>query len=337
MSAAKKKGADATSSKRGGREGPRVALVGARRARQGLGPYVARSLAAHGASVPAFVGTSAASVEAAAAGLREGFGIEAQGYLDASSLLAAHELDALAILSPAETHAEWLAVALEAGLHVLVEKPLLWGGEDDVARAASLGAAFAERGLLVVENCQWPYTLDAFDSLHPGARAERPTRFAMELSPASLGVQMIGDALPHALALLQALVPATEESLVDVRFSTTRLDADELDVAFEWHADGHVVSCLVSLRLGPEQPRRASYAVDGHWAHRLIRTADYAQFFGEGARLVDVPDPLDLLVGDFARTLAQPDVGHDPDGMSRMVRRCRAVHELAAAYQETSA
>ncbi|GJM23017.1 MAG: hypothetical protein DHS20C15_29320 [Planctomycetota bacterium] len=313
---------------------PRVALVGARRARQGLGPYVARSLVAHGAVVPAFVGTSEASVTSAAAGLADAFDIHARGYTRGAEMLEHEALDALAILSPAETHREWLQFALEAGLHVFVEKPLLWGGEDDAQHGAELLTRFHERGLLVLENCQWPMTVPCFDALHPGARAAAPQRFAMEMSPASQGVQMIGDALPHALSLLQALAPATREQLSDARFSARGEQLEELDLGFTWHADGHAVACMVSLRQGPEQPRRASYAVDDRWAHRLIRTRDYAQFFASGARVVDVPDPLDTLVGDFAARLrADPPV---PDSVAtgRMTRRLKALHELRRAYLE---
>lgn len=315
---------------------PRVALVGARRARQGLGPYVARSLVAHGAEVPAFVGTSEASVAAAAAGLAEGFGIEARGYTSGDALREHERLDALAILSPAETHRAWLEFALDAGLHVYVEKPLLWGGEGDAERGAELLAAFAARGLVVHENCQWPRTLACFDALHPGARARPPERFAMELSPASRGVQMLGDALPHALSLLQALAPAEVETLEAPRFSTRASDAEELDLGFTWRADGHAIACMVSLRQGPEQPRRAAYAVDDRWAHRLIRARDYAQFFASGARLVDVPDPLDAQVGRFVEALRADPPVPDPATTGRMTRRLRALHELRRAYLEAS-
>ena len=48
---------------------PRVGLIGARRRRRGLGPYIARFLNAAGAEVPCFLTTSEATRDEAAAQL----------------------------------------------------------------------------------------------------------------------------------------------------------------------------------------------------------------------------------------------------------------------------
>ena len=57
---------------------PRVAIVGPRRERQGLGPFVARDLVRAGADIPCFLATSAATRDAARAELRETLGIGGQ-------------------------------------------------------------------------------------------------------------------------------------------------------------------------------------------------------------------------------------------------------------------
>ena len=54
---------------------PRIGLIGARRVRQGLGPFVAQFLSELGAEIPAFLGTSASSVQAATEDL-EKHGVE---------------------------------------------------------------------------------------------------------------------------------------------------------------------------------------------------------------------------------------------------------------------
>jgi len=121
-----------------------VGLVGARRRRQGLGPFVARDLVRAGARVPCFAATSAATRDAASGQLAATCGIEARGYTNVDEMLARERLDALAILSPAETHAAYLESALAAGLHVLCEKPLVWGRPDlaaDGARTPSTAPA----------------------------------------------------------------------------------------------------------------------------------------------------------------------------------------------------
>ena len=93
---------------------PRVGLVGARRRRQGLGPFVARDLVRAGACVPCFVTTSAATRDAASGQLAAICGVETRGYSNVDEMLARERLDALAILSPAETHAAYLESAAAA-------------------------------------------------------------------------------------------------------------------------------------------------------------------------------------------------------------------------------
>ncbi|MCB9898664.1 MAG: Gfo/Idh/MocA family oxidoreductase [Planctomycetes bacterium] len=312
--------------------GPRVGIVGARRRRQGLGPFVARGLAAAGAEVVAFVGTSDASVAEAASGLARIAGLQPQGYTSLDAMFAAERLDAVAILSPAEHHREHLRRCLDARVSVLCEKPFLWGRDDDLPAAVELLDDFAAAGLIVRENAQWPYTLPAFFALHPEARGEPVVRFAMRQQPASRGVEMIGDALPHALSLLDALAPGDEVVVRDVRCSSHDRDAEALALRFAWVADGRPVEALVELDRAPSQPREAGYDVNGRRAQRLVRLADYAQFFAAGAALVDVPDPLPLLLADFVADLRADATQRDPTANRRIVQRLSALDSLRAAF-----
>lgn len=289
---------------------PRIAIVGARRVRQGLGPFVTRHLVSLGAEVPAFLGTSASTIDVAARELEDTVGLRPSGYTSLRDLLAREEVDALAILSPAETHGHYLEAALQAGLHVLSEKPLLWGGEGLAARAHQLSEGFAARGLLLAENCQWPYTLDAFAELHPGALSGPTEAFAMRLSPASRGAQMIGDALPHPLSVLQQLEPSPSAQLARIRLSSRAADAPELCVEFEYVAPSRVVPCRVELIHGDTLPREASLSINGRRARRRVRMEDYAQYLedperrdGEQTHEVRLPDPLTALLQDFITDL----------------------------------
>lgn len=69
----------------------------------------------------------------------------AAGY---EELLAREDLDAVYIPLPAALHAPWAGRALEAGLHVLVEKPAAVTSEE----AGRLTRLARERGLVVMEN-----------------------------------------------------------------------------------------------------------------------------------------------------------------------------------------
>ncbi len=104
----------------------RVAIVGARRQRQGTGAYVAREFANCGGDVRAIVGTTPATIAVARADLKARYGIECEGYSSLTALLEAQPIDVVAICSPAEVHLQDLKVAVEAGCHVFCEKPMWW-------------------------------------------------------------------------------------------------------------------------------------------------------------------------------------------------------------------
>ena len=97
----------------------RVGIIGARRVRQGLGPFVARDLRAAGAEVPAFLATREASLAPAAERLLEIAGVAAEGFVDPDRFYGEAGLDAVAILSPSETHEAHLERAARAGVAVL--------------------------------------------------------------------------------------------------------------------------------------------------------------------------------------------------------------------------
>jgi predicted dehydrogenase len=285
---------------------PRVGLVGARQRRQGLGPFVARDLVQAGAGVPCFVTTSTATRDAAIGQLAATCGVEARGYLDVDEMLARERLDALAILSPAETHAAYLEAALAAGLHVLCEKPLVWGRPDLAATTARLVDVFDRAGLLLWENCQWPYTLPAYEHLFPGALRRPPERFFMLMQPTSAGVQAFADSLPHTLSLLQALVPGEDPTLVDPRFAVVDPERGEQTVAFRYRTDRW--SARVDVRLKPASafPREAAFALDGRLARRRVESESYRlSFTSDDDRSVPLDDPMTLLIADFVGELRE--------------------------------
>src|SRR5690349_17350775 len=69
-------------------------------------------------------------------------------------VLADPEVDAVAIATPAGTHVEVALAALEAGKHVLVEKPLA----SSLADGAKLVATAAERELALMLDHTYVYT-----------------------------------------------------------------------------------------------------------------------------------------------------------------------------------
>ena len=286
----------------------RVGVVGARKAVQGIGEYVARAFSMAGCEVAAISGTRADTVRQAAEDLERQWGLAPETYLDPAEMLARARLDVLAICSPTPFHRPALTEALAAGVHVLCEKPLWW--EDDTAAGGAAGRArleaevtalvrgFARQGRLLALNTQWPFTLGCYRRLFPRAEEGGVRRVQMLLSPARTGPAMVVDAAPHLLSLLAALLGPG--SVASPRVLRPRGDDAALDLLFTYqHAAGEAAVELL-LRHAPSQPRPAGYGLNGHWADRIVELPHYRMALSGGGRQEPLADPLDLLVADFA-------------------------------------
>jgi hypothetical protein len=310
----------------------RVALVGARRARQGLGPFIARDLDALGVEIRAVLGTTAASASSAADELAQRFGIRACPHASLEALFATESIDALVVLSPPETHERYLRAALEARLHVLCEKPLIWGRAGIAKSGRELVDGFRDRGLLLEENCQWPQVLGAFRALHPGWDGRPPTRFSMLLAPAERGADALRDSLSHPLSLLQSLCPEPDPRLEAIRFESMSGARPMLRVEFRYCAGRKRVSCSVDLLADARVPRPAALAIDGFRAERRIRLPDYCMELADGERVVPLPDPLTRHLAVFASDLRAVLAGAAPKDPAPIARRLELVAALVDAF-----
>jgi predicted dehydrogenase len=311
---------------------PRVGIIGARRVRQGLGPFVARDLVAAGAVVPCFTVTSERSIAPALAEIERHAGVSPRGYVDVERMLDREALDALAILSPAESHAEYLWRAARHGLAVLCEKPLVWGAPALETRAEEIARAFASRGILLYENCQWPFTLPAFERLHPGALASRPRRFRMELQPATRGLQALGDCLSHPLSLLQALLPGDAPAVDQIAVDPGSGRAAPLTIRFRYRSGADACDAEVALEHSQAVPRHAAFAIDGRAARRVVAPETYRLSFASSDRTVPMDDPLTTLVADFVGRLRTPDEADRSSRARDIEQRMGLLAELARAY-----
>lgn len=321
----------------------RVGIIGARRVRQGLGPFVARELVAAGAAVPCVLGTRADSAAAAGQELARDLGATVRSYVSLPALLGEEQLDALAILAPHAVHSEYLDQACEAGLHVLCEKPLVWACERPAERACAIAERFARRGLLLLENCQWPYVLPFYGALHPGSLDRPPRSFRMQLSPeSSEPVAMLVDALHHPLSCLQTLCPGGDFAPEDAHFGFAAAGAGgqpRLELRFTYRSGEQRVAVQVVLeRSSAGRPRPAGLGWDGGWAERSVRLPDYTIYLAAGGRAVRVRDPLGALVEAFVRELEAVREGRSAAGKHAgirrdIVQRMAALEALVDAYQ----
>lgn len=297
-------------------DSPKIIVIGARCARQGIGAFVAGWFSRLGAEVCAIVGTNEQTVSQAQADLRESFRINARGYTALDDCLQAEAADVVAICSPNAFHAEHLVAVADAGLHCLCEKPLHWpggpqGDHADGARptTADLIDGFARRGLLLETITQWPLTLPAFYAIHQAERDAPVERFEMGLSPISTGAAMIPDAGPHFVSMLRALCGdgAIESPLLDrpspASDSASGLaNADGvtgLRISCRYRQEGGSTEAVLHVATCPERPRPAWYAINGSRVDRQVDLRAYDQSFVAGERRVPLRDPLEQLVARF--------------------------------------
>ncbi len=305
----------------------RVAVVGARRVRQGTGPFLARFLHEAGAKVVLVVGTSEGSLATARDDLAAA-GIAAAGRLVEDGLRPEDELDLVVIASPPATHAHWLDRAFSLRAHALCEKPLLEGPGAGTA-AWDRARAFQRAGLHLVVAAQWPRTLPTFDALHPGVLARPPRRFSMHLAPTVSGPAMVPDSLPHPLSLLYAAVPDPEPRLEDVEVRPGDAEGRSATIRFTYGAAGHRVEVEVRLASSDRVPRPAGYAFDGRAVEREIEMAGYRLRLAADGRRLPLPDPLRDLAFDVVRRVSSADPPRvDPSACPGM----RHVLEVLAAW-----
>jgi hypothetical protein len=279
----------------------RVAVVGARRARNGTGPFLARQAARLGAQLVAVVGTRPESARVAAEELA-GDGLRVTAFTEAEDLFTEAAPDVVLIASPATTHRPWLRAALEAHAHVLCEKPLAAGA---AAETAGLAQEFAAAGLVLAENCQWPFTLPAFRELHPGFDFGRAKSFRMLMAPPQRGLERWSEVLSHPLSLLQTVAPGPAE-LSAIRFGESSADASDARLDFRYATRERRWDCEVVVEDIGRTPRPAENAFDEALCRRRVSAKDYRIRFeaevpepGKRAHAVHVGDPMEACLGDF--------------------------------------
>jgi len=126
----------------------------------------------------------------------------------ATELLARDDIDAVAIATPARTHAPIALAALDAGKHVLVEKPIADHGEG--ARSMVTRAAEVDRVLMVDHTfCYTPPVLKIRELIGEGALGDIHfvDSVRINLGIVQPDVDVFWDLAPHDLSILDFILP----------------------------------------------------------------------------------------------------------------------------------
>ncbi len=332
--------------------GLRVAVVGPRRTRQGLGPFFASFFEQYGARVEVICGRNPNCLGAASQDLAGRLGHPVRAYSDPLQMLrqekaAGTPIDIMVVATPTGMHEFALMAALEEPVHVLCEKPFVWKGPGSALRAEQILRKHHESGKHLVINTQWPFTLPTYFELFPELMEAQRDSLDMLLAPMSRGLQMLPDAIPHVLSLCQAFTTSSGAGLVspilppaqdldvkacDIRFENAGPQSEEVSLLFRYVTSRTELDCRARFRHCLEAPRPAGYGINGHMANREIQMPDYRIFFGDGEKKVEALDPLGLLVKDF---LSRIEVGKKPELDLSAVQRLQLLEQIVMAWATT--
>jgi len=219
-----------------------------------------------------------------------------EGFYELAPLL--ERVDIVTIASPPSQHADAARAALEAGKHVLVEKPLA----TDVADGAAL-VKLARNNKLTLA-CGHQERL-VFEAMGLFATPERPTRIeSVREGPwtgRSADVSVTLDLMVHDLDLALRLVGHQPERLLATARREHGRTADAIDARLAF-ADAEAV--FVSSRIAPERKRfmRAVYPCGEVNIDFLARTFDNTTSFPLNAAFAETrigSDPLGANVAHF--------------------------------------
>ena len=249
----------------------RVLIVGARRRKQGLGEFITQYFHEQGAEICGIVGTSPQSVEDTVRHLQQQYGISTQGYTDLKSAIEQVNPTVVVIAAPNRVHRKNLEMVASAGISCLCEKPLYWdeGRPVDPNEVEHLVNRFCNDGQLLQLITQWPETLDEYYSIYPEVKDQPVERFEMLLGPASSGINMVIDSLPHVLSMVHWLTGIGD---VQNPRALTK-NPEHQTVSFEYR---HATGCLevaVDLVQTPESPRPADCRRAGRCRRRRRESA----------------------------------------------------------------
>ncbi|MDA0668248.1 MAG: Gfo/Idh/MocA family oxidoreductase [Planctomycetota bacterium] len=310
-----------------------VVVIGARRVRQGTGPYLALQAARAGAHVAGVLGTRPTSARKAAEWLQEQ-GLCTAAYVDHEQMLEELCPDVVIVASPLGTHRAWLGASLDVGAHVYCEKPMIAA---PAGVALDLLEQYAAANLVLAENCQWPQVMPAFQALHPKVDLNTVKSFRMLMAPPMRGLTRWHEVLSHPLSLIQEVMPGPAD-LEDVVYQESGPDALDTRLRFTYRTMDRALACEVMLEDMNVFPRPAEFAFDDALCRRVVEPSDYSITFVDGSDAcipVAIPDPMEANLRAFLHRVLHAKEVHSAPLDESLVRRQFLLEHLLELYRES--
>ena len=255
----------------------RVAVAGA----SGIGKHHAKWYDSCGCDVVAFLGSNEKSCRATADSLAELFGFSGRGYTALGDLLHTETPDIVDVCTPNELHFEGARTALEAGCHVLIEKPIVWAQGDwaqgdwaqgDWAKtmcdwSRQLIDLAREKGRHLGVCTQYATALPHYEQICRDEKTafREPVTFEAMMETLSRGRQRSAEEIwidmgSHPLSMLLAWLPG---GVIDTQTLAVDLSDGEMTATFDFIDQERRCKCDIVVRDREEGPPTRRFGING--------------------------------------------------------------------------
>lgn len=272
----------------------KVAIIGARRNRNGIGEYIGKYFHKNGATITSVLGTAEKTAQHASSALWK-YGIRSTPYSDFYEMVESEKPDTAVIASPSPTHYDYLVKCIHFGLNVFCEKPFIWQETGDTPGITQTILQRAnQRNVTVAMNSQWPFSVRYYEEICGPIDRVGPSTFFISMSPLSYGKDMIPESVPHALSILYFV-------LGDGKIANLHLEHDEEEITIRFRYKSQITYCdvVIHLRRKEGQPRDFCFGFNDRVARRFLDLENYDIYFSYEGRKIKISDPLELSVQDF--------------------------------------
>ena len=283
-----------------------VAVIGA----SGIGQHHARWYDLSGCDVVAFAGTSRDSCERTRARLASYFGFRGRAYQDVEAMLREETPDIVAVTSPYPLHRAHAIAALDAGAHVLCEKPFCWDKDKELDEILADGRAVVSKakdaGRLLGVSAQYPAGIPHYRAFYEQVRGawDDVTRITMEMEVKGRKgpkryEEIWADVAPHALSLVIGFLP---DGRMDATTAVCEIEERENRARFDYvSGPGRCGVELVMRDIDEGIPARR-FGVNGFmvdWEGYVDDDEIYRARLVHGSESVQCDDFLHILVDAF--------------------------------------
>lgn len=287
-----------------------VAVIGA----SGIGQHHARWHHLSGSRVAAFVGSSEASCQVTQERLTQYFGFDGKGYTCVKRMLDEVQPDIVDVSSPFEWHRAHAIMALEAGCHVVCEKPLCWDLNKPRSEILSDGKAVVSAAKTLnrhfVLSAQYPAVIPIYQAFYARVRGswDRIETLTMEMEVKGrkgpkFREDIWIDLASHPLSLVIGFLPGGH---IDWQTAHCVIGERENRAFFDYVTpQGRCVVTFVLRDIDEGIPKRRfgvnDFLVD--WSGYPDAAGIYRARLTHGAESVDSDDFLHILIAEFANVI----------------------------------